>query len=40
VQTQDGSWVGSHCVTSAAFTTAGAIVTLTAGDHAASASRM
>jgi hypothetical protein len=39
-QNQDGSWVGSHCVTSAAFTTAGAIVTLTAGDHAATARRM
>ncbi len=36
VQNQDGSWVGSHCVTSAAFTTAGAVITLTAGDQASS----
>lgn len=34
-QNADGSWVGHHCITSAAFATAGGILTLSAGDHAA-----
>lgn len=34
IQNQDGSWVGHHCITSRAFTTAGAVMTLAAGDHA------
>lgn len=31
VQNEDGSWVGHHCITSQAFTTAAAVLTLTAG---------
>lgn len=30
-QNQDGSWAGHHCITSAVFVTAGAVMTLTAG---------
>ncbi|MBT3217651.1 MAG: hypothetical protein HN348_01050 [Proteobacteria bacterium] len=33
IQNGDGSWVGHHCITSRAFTTAGAIMTLTAGNY-------
>ena len=33
-QNADGSWVGHHCITSPVFTTAGAIMTLAAEDHA------
>ncbi|MBX2801039.1 MAG: terpene cyclase/mutase family protein [Myxococcales bacterium] len=33
-QNQDGSWTGHHCITSQAFTTAGGIMTLAAGDAA------
>ncbi|MEZ4240954.1 MAG: prenyltransferase/squalene oxidase repeat-containing protein [Myxococcota bacterium] len=34
-QNADGSWVGHHCITSEAFATAGGVLTLSAGDHAA-----
>jgi hypothetical protein len=34
-QNADGSWVGHHCITSEAFATAGGVLTLAAGDHAA-----
>jgi hypothetical protein len=34
-QNADGSWVGHHCITSQAFATAGGVLTLAAGDHAA-----
>jgi hypothetical protein len=33
-QNQDGSWAGHHCITSRAFATAGAVMTLAAGDWA------
>lgn len=32
IQNADGSWAGHHCITSRTFTTAGAIMTLAAGD--------
>lgn len=32
VQNQDGSWSGQHCITSTVFTTAGGVMTLSAGD--------
>ncbi|MCB9743148.1 MAG: hypothetical protein H6741_14010 [Alphaproteobacteria bacterium] len=32
IQNADGSWVGHHCITSPVFVTAGAVLTLTAGD--------
>jgi hypothetical protein len=35
VQNQDGSWSGQHCITSTVFTTAGGVMTLSAGDWAA-----
>ncbi|MFT4623952.1 MAG: hypothetical protein ACI8PZ_002608 [Myxococcota bacterium] len=34
IQNADGSWVGHHCITSRAFTTAGGLMTLSAGDAA------
>ena len=33
-QNADGSWAGHHCITSRAFATAGAVMTLAAGDYA------
>jgi len=39
-QNADGSWVGHHCITSQAFATAGGVMVLTAGDHAAIASKI
>jgi len=39
-QNADGSWVGHHCITSQAFATAGGVLVLTAGDHAAIASKI
>ena len=33
-QNADGSWAGHHCITSPVFVTAGAVMTLTAGDFA------
>jgi hypothetical protein len=38
-QNADGSWNGHHCITSAPFATAGGILTLSAGDHAAVVAR-
>lgn len=34
IQNADGSWAGHHCITSATFVTAVAVMTLAAGDHA------
>jgi len=34
IQNADGSWAGHHCITSTVFTTAGAVMTLGAGDAA------
>ena len=34
IQNADGSWAGHHCITSQTFTTAVALMTLGAGDHA------
>lgn len=39
-QNADGSWVGHHCITSQAFATAGGVLVLTAGDHAAIANKI
>ena len=39
-QNADGSWVGHHCITSQAFATAGGVLVLSAGDHAAIASKI
>jgi hypothetical protein len=39
-QNADGSWVGHHCITSQAFATAGGVMVLTAGEHAAIASKI
>jgi hypothetical protein len=33
-QNADGSWAGHHCITSPVFVTAGAVMTLAAGDFA------
>jgi hypothetical protein len=39
-QNGDGSWVGHHCITSQAFATAGGVMVLAAGDHAAIAHKI
>lgn len=33
IQNSNGTWTGHHCITSTVFTTAGAVMTLTAGDY-------